>query len=614
MRTMKEMTAVDGPLQLPDPRPVDPKAYARAQDRLNQLTKPVGSLGLLEPILCDLAAIQGRAIPSVRRPRFLLFAADHGVASNRSISRYGQHVTEEMVVNIAMGTSVSSVMARNMGVALDVYDVGVLRKPRHPRVHVEKVGLGTADFTYGPAMTKEQCGQALANGMKAALRAVEEHGMDLLILGEMGIGNTTAASALAAWLLDLGAQEVVGPGTGIADEAVASKRDAVERACALWQSASQAYEPDSDAYWLAGMAQLGGFELAAMAGAILQASASGVAVLLDGLLAGVCALWATRMRPQTSAYLIAGHRSPEPAHGRILSALGKTPLLDMGLRVGEGTGAMMAWPLIKAGCEIMAETATFADARVSNPFAADLSSDEGHLALNDTDTRREMPPVAVDFDDAERKAVYKAIAARRDVRVFLPDPVPVTVVRRILEAGHQGPSVGYMQPWNFIAIRDKQLLAELAELVERERVRAGEKFPDEQRDYYLRLKVEGLREAPWTICVTNDPTRGGPVVLGRNTIPETDLMSTACAIENMWLAARAEGIGMGWVSMYEKEDLRTLLGIPEHIDPVALLSLGYTPHFADEPILQRVGWRNRIDIDDIVFFNGWAKPWKGDIR
>ncbi|WP_281758547.1 5,6-dimethylbenzimidazole synthase [Alicyclobacillus hesperidum] len=225
-----------------------------------------------------------------------------------------------------------------------------------------------------------------------------------------------------------------------------------------------------------------------------------------------------------------------------------------------------------------------------------------------------MPPVAVDFDDAERKAVYKAIATRRDVRVFLPDPVPVTVVRRILEAGHQGPSVGYMQPWNFIAIRDKQLLAELAELVERERVRAGEKFPDEQRDYYLRLKVEGLREAPWTICVTNDPTRGGPVVLGRNTIPETDLMSTACAIENMWLAARAEGIGMGWVSMYEKGDLRTLLGIPEHVDPVALLSLGYTPHFADEPILQRVGWRNRIAIDEIVFLNGWAKPWKENIR
>ncbi|GMA56085.1 hypothetical protein GCM10025858_05880 [Alicyclobacillus sacchari] len=362
------------------------------------------------------------------------------------------------------------------------------------------------------------------------------------------------------------------------------------------------------------MAQLGGFELAAMAGAMLQASASGVAILLDGLLAGVCALWAARLRPGTTAYLIAGHRSPEPAHGRILSALGKTPVLDMGLRVGEGTGAMMAWPLIKAGCEIMAETATFADARVSNPFADTLPDGEPAIVPDDADATRVTPPIALDFDDAERRAVYKAIATRRDVRVFLPDPVPAAVVRRILEAYHQGPSVGYMQPWNFIAIRDRQVLERIAEAVERERVRAGEKFPDERRDYYLRLKVEGLREAPWTICVTNDSTRGGPVVLGRNTIPETDLMSTACAIENMWLAARAEGIGMGWVSMYEKDDVRAILGIPAHVDPVALLSLGYTPHFADEPILQRVGWRERIDIGQIIFLDGWARTWKEELK
>lgn len=508
-----------------------------------------------------------------------------------------------MVVNIAMGTSVSSVMARTMGIPVDVYDVGVMRKVRHPNVHVAKVALGTADFTRGPAMSTAECVQALSCGMNAARRAIEQDGADIIAIGEMGIGNTTSASALAAWLLDLEPSVVVGPGTGISQAAHRQKQQVVEEALDGWneQLRLESGKWSTEDMLVAGFARLGGFELAAMAGAMIQAAALGVPTLLDGLLAGVCALWATRVSPTVSPYLIAGHLSPEPAHKIILEALGKKPLIQLGLRVGEGTGAMMAWPVLMNGCAVIAETATFADARVDNPF------EEAHQPATAVSrsafAESANPPTRNDFSEAERQAVYKVIAARRDIRVFLPDPIPKSTLWRILEAGHRGPSVGYMQPWNFIVIENLDVRRQMADVVERERVKAGEKFPNERRDYYLRLKVEGLVDAPLAICVTNDSTRGGPVVLGRNTIPETDLMSTSCAIENMWLAARAEGLGMGWVSIYEKADMRRILGIPDHIDPVAVLSLGYTPHFPDVPVLERVGWRDRLDLKQLVYLN-----------
>ncbi|WP_243239763.1 5,6-dimethylbenzimidazole synthase [Sulfobacillus harzensis] len=249
----------------------------------------------------------------------------------------------------------------------------------------------------------------------------------------------------------------------------------------------------------------------------------------------------------------------------------------------------------------MAETATFSDARVTNPHGPVIAGEPAGESRNDA-------PVALGFSPAEKDAVYKVIRARRDIRVFLPDPVPDDILGRILDAGHRGPSVGFMQPWNFLVVRDQETRRRLQELVERERVIAGQHYPDSQRDYYLRLKVEGLMDAPITLCVTNDPTRGGPHVLGRNTIPETDLMSTACAIENMWLAARAEGVAVGWVSMYRKEDVREVLGIPDHVDPVALLTLGFTPHFPDIPVLERVGWRKRLDLTTLVYEERWGTP------
>ncbi|WDM02991.1 5,6-dimethylbenzimidazole synthase [Alicyclobacillus cycloheptanicus] len=250
----------------------------------------------------------------------------------------------------------------------------------------------------------------------------------------------------------------------------------------------------------------------------------------------------------------------------------------------------------------MAETATFTDARVTNPHRKAVPAPNIEQSAG-----VDKPPVPLDFSEEERAAVYKAILARRDIRVFLPDKIPDDVLGRILSAGHHGPSVGYMQPWNFIVIDDRSTLQRLQEVVERERVAAAEHYRDLKRDYYLRLKVEGLLQAPLTLCVTNDSTRGGPHVLGRNTIPETDLMSTACAIENMWLAARAEGVAMGWVSIYRKEDVRSILRIPDHVDPVALLTVGYTPHFPDIPVLERVGWGRRLPFDSVVYFNAWEQ-------
>ncbi|EPZ43305.1 nicotinate-nucleotide--dimethylbenzimidazole phosphoribosyltransferase [Alicyclobacillus acidoterrestris] len=609
---------------LPSVQPVAGDVAELAQDRLDNLTKPLGSLGQLEPLICRIAAIQARMIPALIHPHFLVFAADHGVAMAHEVSRYEAKVTEEMTVNIAMGTSTSAVLARQYGMPVRIVDVGVARSVRHPRVIVRKVAHGTADFTQGPAMNRQELWQALQVGIDEVKAAVE-NGCDCILLGEMGIGNTSAASALAAVLLELPVEAVVGRGTGVDAERLRRKRELIEHVVHRWYMSEDVQSPDG---WVRLMEQFGGFELVAMAGAMLEAASHRIPVVLDGLLAGVSALWAAKLQPHVADYLIAGHQSPEPAHRAILEALGCDPLLHLGLRVGEGTGALMAWPVITSALAVMAETATFADARVSNPHAADLARAtrpaDSHAANavrvatrdettssqsrtgSDVDAAGYARPVARDFTQAEIDAVYKAILARRDIRVFLPDKLPDDVVERILRAGHHGPSVGYMQPWDFIVIDDKETLRALQAVVERERVRAGEAYPDAKRDYYLRLKVEGLVEAPLTICVTNDGTRGGPHVLGRNTIPETDLMSTACAIQNMWLAARAEGVGMGWVSIYEKADVREILGIPADVDPAALLTLGYTPHFPDIPLLERVGWGTRRDFAKVVYANRWG--------
>ncbi len=211
------------------------------------------------------------------------------------------------------------------------------------------------------------------------------------------------------------------------------------------------------------------------------------------------------------------------------------------------------------------------------------------------------------FSKEEQEAIYKVIFTRRDIRSFLSTPIPEQAVTNILTAAHHAPSVGFMQPWNFILITAEEVKEKLAWAADKERRALAIHYEGERETKFLGLKVEGLKEAPLTICVTCDPTRGGSHVLGRNSIPETDILSTACAIQNMWLAACAEGLAMGWVSFYKKNDVRDILKIPPHIEPLALLSLGYTDDYPDRPILERANWEKRRELDPLIYKDEWGK-------
>jgi 5,6-dimethylbenzimidazole synthase len=213
---------------------------------------------------------------------------------------------------------------------------------------------------------------------------------------------------------------------------------------------------------------------------------------------------------------------------------------------------------------------------------------------------------AAPFSDLERQAVYKAIDTRRDVRdQFLPDPLPKDLVRRLLGAAHAAPSVGFMQPWNFILVSDPALREQAWQAFSHANQEAEAMFPKESRDLYRSLKLEGIRKAPLSICVTCDPERAGPVVLGRTHNARMDSYSTVCAVQNLWLAARAEGVGVGWVSIFRDSDVRAILGIPERIEIVAWLCLGYVDQLYSEPELAVKGWRQRLALEDLVFEDGW---------
>jgi 5,6-dimethylbenzimidazole synthase len=218
--------------------------------------------------------------------------------------------------------------------------------------------------------------------------------------------------------------------------------------------------------------------------------------------------------------------------------------------------------------------------------------------------------MAENFNDAERAAVYKAIRLRRDIRrQFEATPISDDVLGRILSAAHHAGSVGFMQPWDFIIIEDRATRQKVLDSFLRERDRAANFYDDARRDLFLSLKLEGILESALNLCVTCDRTRGGPHVLGRSTILETDLYSTCCAVQNLWLAGRAEGIGVGWVSILDPAELSKILGLPDHVVPVAYLCMGYVQEFPDEPELQRAGWRQRIPLSELVHVDRWQnKP------
>lgn len=213
------------------------------------------------------------------------------------------------------------------------------------------------------------------------------------------------------------------------------------------------------------------------------------------------------------------------------------------------------------------------------------------------------------FSDQERRGLYRAIVERRDVRSqFLPDPIPTDILARLLEAAHHAPSVGFMQPWDFIVIDSVPLREKVVAIFDRENEKAAGNYQGERQQTYRSLKLQGILESPINLCITCDRRRGGEHVLGRNSIVETDLFSTCLAVQNLWLAARAEGIGVGWVSILDQQQLADTLGLPEHVYPLAYLCLGYVSEFLDQPELQKKGWRSRLPLETLVHGNGWGQP------
>ncbi len=601
---------------------LDHVAEGRMQRRLDTLTKPQGSLGRIESLAVQLAGIAGTVEPSVDPAVMVVMAADHGVAAE-GVSAFPAEVTEQMVHNFIAGGAAINVLSRASGAAVQVVDIGVKAPMSLPGLLSRKVRPGTDSMAKGPAMSQRDAVRAVEVGMEVTRRVVAE-GARLIALGEMGIGNTTASSAVLSVLGQLPVERVVGTGTGIDPAARERKISVIEAAITL--NEPNPFDPIDT------VAKVGGLEIAGLAGVVLEAAALRIPIVMDGFITSVAALIAAKLCPLVVRYLISSHQSVEPGHQFVHQMLGVRPLLDLELRLGEASGAALALPLIRSAVLIPKEMSTFADAHVSSsqtagpgqatpPPAAGTgdSTALSHPARPDDSAALSQPadpgqtsPSAArarhEFDDAHKQGVYRAIRERRDIRSFLHHPVETEKLLRILDAAHHAPSVGFMQPWSFVVVESDAVKRELYNIVQREVAIAGEYFTGKRAELYPKLKVHGILEAPVTLCVTNDPTRDGTHVLGRNTIPETDVYSVVCAIENLWLAARAEGLGVGWVSFYRKADVRDALGIPPHIEPVALLSIGYTAAFQAEPILESVGWGHRQSLENLLFSETWGSP------
>lgn len=212
------------------------------------------------------------------------------------------------------------------------------------------------------------------------------------------------------------------------------------------------------------------------------------------------------------------------------------------------------------------------------------------------------------FTEEARDAVYQAIFSRRDVRgQFLPTPVPDEVLSRVLLAAHHAPSVGFMQPWNFLVVKSAAVKQQVRDAFSVAHAQAADMFEGDKRTTYQSLKLEGIVESPVGICITCDRTRSGPVVIGRTHIPSMDLFSSVCAVQNLWLAARAEGLGVGWVSIFNEAALKDALNIPSHITPIAYLCVGYVSAFKDKPELETAGWLPRLPVQDLLYFDAWGE-------
>lgn len=337
-------------------RAVDGGRRAQALARQTQLTKPQGALGRLEQVAVDLAGLQGRSQPAVERIWISIFAADHGVAQD-SVSAFAQEVTGQMLANFAHGGAAINVLARHLGAELELLELGLAHDIAPlPGVRRLQIAAGTANFRQQSAMTSTQCMNALWAGREALLRSIDK-GAELFIGGDMGIGNTSSACALACLLLDRPAARLVGAGTGMKDAGLKHKIWVIEQALKLHRP--QVKSP------LDALTRVGGLEIAALAGAYIAAAQEGMPVLVDGYICCAAALCASRMNPGIAPWLFYSHRSAEPCHQVLLDALDAEPLVALEMRLGEGSGAAVAVPLMQAACRLHNEMATFQEAAVS---------------------------------------------------------------------------------------------------------------------------------------------------------------------------------------------------------------------------------------------------------
>ncbi len=337
-------------------RPVDQHKAQQAQKRLNSLTKPRGSLGRLEELAKRVVAITGKVRPKITSKAIVVMAADHGVA-DEGVSAYPKAVTAQMVYNFLRGGAGISVLSNHVGARVVIVDMGVAEELEvHPGLLVRKVAGGTANMAHGAAMSREEAIKAVETGIQIA-QAQADKGLDVLGTGDMGIANTTSSSAIAAVLTGTCVETVTGRGTGIDKERLQHKLSVIEKAI-------QTNSPDpSDAIDV--LAKVGGFEIGGLAGVMLAGASMRIPVVIDGFISGAAALIAAALSPQVKDYMIAAHCSAEPGHRIVLEHLGLEPLLNLGLRLGEGTGAALAISLVEAAAKILNEMATFEEAGVS---------------------------------------------------------------------------------------------------------------------------------------------------------------------------------------------------------------------------------------------------------
>jgi len=338
---------------------------ADLQHKIDQKTKPAGALGHLETIALQLGMLQNTLAPYIRNPQMVIFAADHGIAATGLVNPFPQAVTAQMVQNFVAGGAAINVFCRQMGMGLTVVDVGVASDfdPILPIVHA-KVAYGTANYQHGPALTAAQVTAAMQAGA-GIVQNLHAQGCNTIGFGEMGIGNTSSAALLMSALLNIPLADCVGAGTGAHGEKLLQKIHVLEAVARAKQSA---YGTPPDAMHV--LEQIGGLEIAALVGAYRQAANFGMAILIDGFICTAALLVAHAQQPDILLACFFAHQSSEHAHGRMLQALGATPLLQLGLRLGEGTGAALALPILQAACAFVNEMASFESAAISGQTPA----------------------------------------------------------------------------------------------------------------------------------------------------------------------------------------------------------------------------------------------------